>query len=180
MAKKIIQFIISRSEHTRKIIAGTGVAIAGIMLFFAWTAGVSARLPLLGSEFNPLTDSTPLTSSGQAISQPLQSFGGQAATVVSPIKGLIESLSDMANLFRSQYSGVSDMPSTSVSSSPSQPPIDELFNSIGDTEQASPSPTSIGAETPIGNSDTIAGAEPIPPPASPLDNLPPADELPGL
>lgn len=134
--QKITNFIASSSEHTRKIIAGITLALAGILLFFAWTAGVSARLPLLGSEFDNLS-ALPTTSAPQetqpqdnGASVPSTSLGRQGATAVSPMKGLIDSFQDLVRLFRGEYPAVSN--SSSVASSSSARPIDELFNKISD------------------------------------------------
>lgn len=134
---KITNFIASSSEHTRKIIAGIILALAGILLFFAWTAGVSARLPLLGSEFDnlsalptaPAPQETQPQDNGALV--PSTSLGRQGATAVSPMKGLIDSFQDLVRLFRGEeYPAVSN--SSSVASSSSARPIDELFNKISD------------------------------------------------
>lgn len=155
--RNIINFITSRSEHTRKVIAGTGVAIAGVLLFFAWTAGVSARLPLLGSEFDPsaIARGEPSNSEQSIPSTGAESGEQSRATTVSPMKGLIESFQDLAKLFRGEYPAAAS--NISSSSTPAAP-IDGLFNKISDETQATTT------------SDATTTRE----------NLPPIEDLPGL
>ena len=154
MVQQIINFIASSSERSRRIIAGIAVGLAGIMLFFAWTAGVSARLPLLGSEFDPLTDST---GSPQAITPLTDAGDGEQsrAAAVSPVKGLIDSFQDLVQLFHKEYPAIPDS-SSAASSTPARP-IDDLFDTIAD-------------ETPETDSETASASE----------NLPPIEDLPGL
>ncbi|MBI3442263.1 MAG: hypothetical protein HY007_00615 [Candidatus Sungbacteria bacterium] len=163
MAQKIFNFIASRSEHTRKVIAGIALCIGGVMLFFAWTAGVSARLPLLGSEF----DLSIIQTSGNQDQPTIPASaaqGNEPSRIISPIQGLMESWRDLVRLFRGEYPAASSASLTNASSSPSQSqPIDELFNKMGDEPQPPP-----------------ATPAPIPPVASPSDNLPPIEDLPGI
>ncbi len=152
MTQKILQLITSTSERSRKIIAGITVGIAGIMLFFAWTAGVSTRLPLLGSEFQLPARTEPDSRLS------LESSGGQATTLtsgeqsraaaVSPVKGLFDSFQDLVQLFSKEYPAIPDSSSAASSSQP----INELFNKISDEIPA----------------------------ATSTDNLPLIEELPGL
>ena len=155
--KKILNFIISRSEHTRKIIAGVGVGIAGIMLFFAWSAGVSARLPLLGSEFDLSADSTGSPQAIAPFALPADARGGEQsqATAVSPIKGLIESFQDLMKLFHGDYPAAAANASFPASTTP----IDGLFNKVGDEAQASSTQSNTATTT---------------------NNQPPIEDLPGL
>ena len=163
--KQIVQFIISRSEYTRKIIAGTTVAIAGIMLFFAWGAGVAARLPMLGSELSlsPTNQSmeqeiaATITAQNEISDDPQPNTEQEKTKTASLTKGLMESFGDMAKVFQSQYSAAFDSVSPPASSAPSQPPIDGLFNNIGDETAASS--TEISETT---------------------SDLPPIEELPGI
>lgn len=152
MIQKIFNLIASSSERSRKIIAGIAVALAGIMLFFAWTAGVSARLPLLGSGFD--------ASSAIAQTQPGEAPIASNATAISPMKGLIESFHDLAGLFHGEYPAIPDS-SSAASFTPARP-VDDLFNKISDE------PTSVTSTKQSEASTTTP------------DDLPLADELPGL
>ena len=155
MAQKILQFILAISERGRKIIAGITVGLAGIMLFFAWTAGVSARLPLLGSEFDPSTFARDEPSNSEQSALSTDASGGEQsrAAAVSPVKGLINSFQDLVQLFHKEYPAIPD--SSSATSSPAQP-IDDLFENIA-------------GEAPATDATT-----------TPYEDLPPAEELPGL
>lgn len=136
MAQKILNFIASSSERSRKIIAGITLGIAGIMLFFAWTAGVSGRLPLLGSEFDP---SIPASRDSEQATAALSETPRAAA--VSPVKGLIDSFQDLVQLFHEEYPAIPD--SSSAASSTPVRPIDDLFDNIA---EETPPTESVGAE----------------------------------
>ncbi len=150
MTQKIKNFIAASSERSRKVIAGITVGFAGIMLFFVWTAGVSARLPLLGSEFTIPAATDPDSR--------LSLESGYAGPVtVSPMRGLIDSFQGLARLFQGEYSaGSPSADGSSRVSYPSTPPIQGLFEKIADEARVTDATTTV------------------------REDLPPADELPGL
>ena len=105
--------------------------MAGIVLFFAWGIGVSARLPLLGSSLDDLSADS---SSPQAPTRPIfQGTGVDSTTVkeaqaISPIKGLIESFRDLIRLFH----GDVPTPTQLRRDAGGGVGVDGLFHKVGD------------------------------------------------
>lgn len=162
-------FLSSYSETARKLCAGLCMACAALVLFFAWSAKITARFPVLGAGENPDFVGTQ---------------SAQAATLSDSgfTKGLAESIKDAVGVLKDSIFFPNKPAEPGTTSTSESEPLHELFNTISD-EPSAPEESTVnisshpstslvsgaeGQSTSVQENDAPPSDEPLPP----IENLP--------
>lgn len=112
----------SYSETARKFFAGVCMACAATALFFAWSAKITARFPVLGPDIGVARESAD-------ISQTVPPSGALT-------KGLTESIKDAVGVLKDSVFSARPPGEPGASSASSSESLHELFNKVSDDERA--------------------------------------------